>query len=82
MENSTYTWECSSYSFKVFSILGNGSDIFMYIVWSIPKGPVSLLPDAHALPLTYNYFHNILRLSLVLPNFSFTTSKTMRDYYL
>ena len=32
--------------------------------------------------LTYNHFHNILRLSDVLPSFPFTTSETMRDYYL
>ena len=31
---------------------------------------------------TYNHFHNILRLFDVLPNFPFTTSKTMGDYYL
>ena len=31
---------------------------------------------------TYNHFHNILRLSDVLPTFPFTTSETMRDYYL
>ena len=30
----------------------------------------------------YNQFHNILRLFDVLPNFLFTTSKTMCDYYL
>ena len=30
----------------------------------------------------YNQFHNILRLFNVLPNFSFTTSETMGDYYL
>ena len=30
----------------------------------------------------YNHFHNILRLFDVLPNFPFTTSGTMRDYYL
>ena len=29
-----------------------------------------------------NHFHNILRLFDVLPNFSFTTGETMRDYYL
>ena len=28
-----------------------------------------------------NGFHNILRLFDVLPNFLFTTSETMRDYY-
>ena len=30
----------------------------------------------------YNHFHNILRLLDVLPNFPFTTSETMDDYYL
>ena len=32
--------------------------------------------------LIYNHFHNILRLFDVLINFPFTTSETMRDYYL
>ena len=31
---------------------------------------------------TYNQFHNILKLFDVLPNFIFTTSETMGDYYL
>ena len=30
----------------------------------------------------YNYFHNIFRLLDVLPNFPFTTSETMGNYYL
>ena len=30
----------------------------------------------------YNHFHNILRLFDVLTNFPFTTSETMRNYYL
>ena len=30
----------------------------------------------------YGHFHNILRLSDVLPNFPFTTSETIRDYYI
>ena len=30
----------------------------------------------------YNQFHNILRLFDVLPNFRFTTSEMMCDYYL
>ena len=30
----------------------------------------------------YNHFHNVLRLFDVLRNFAFTTSETMRDYYL
>ena len=30
----------------------------------------------------FNQFHNILRLSDVLPNFPFTTTETMCDYYL
>ena len=32
--------------------------------------------------LTYIHFHKILRLFDVLPSFPFTTSETMRDYYL
>ena len=31
---------------------------------------------------SYNQMHNILRLFNDLPNFPFTTSETMRDYYL
>ena len=31
---------------------------------------------------SYNHFHKILRLFDVLPNFSFTTSETMQNYYL
>ena len=30
----------------------------------------------------YNHFHKILRLFDVLPNFSYTASETMRNYYL
>ena len=30
----------------------------------------------------YNHVHNILRLFDLLPNFPFTTSETMGDYYL
>ena len=32
--------------------------------------------------LADNHFHNILRLFDVLPNFSFTKSEIMCDYYL
>ena len=32
--------------------------------------------------LIYNLFHNILKLFDVWPNFAFTTSETMRNYYL
>ena len=32
--------------------------------------------------LNHNQLHNILRLFDVLPNFPFTTSEKMRDYYL
>ena len=32
--------------------------------------------------ITDKQFHNIFRLFDVLPNFSFTTSETMSDYYL
>ena len=30
----------------------------------------------------FNHFHNILRLFDVLPNIPFTTTETIRDYYL
>ena len=33
-------------------------------------------------PQSYSQFHNILRIFDVLPNFSFTTSETIGDYYL
>ena len=32
--------------------------------------------------LSHNHFYNILKLFDVLPNFPFTTSETMDDYYL
>ena len=32
--------------------------------------------------ISNNHFHNILRLFDVLPNFPFTTSETICDYYL
>ena len=32
--------------------------------------------------LSYNQFHYIVKLADVLPNFSFTTSETMCNYYL
>ena len=35
-----------------------------------------------ASPSFYNHFHNILRLFVVLPNFPFIASETVRDYYL
>ena len=38
--------------------------------------------NEHVLYLSYNQFQNILRYFDVLPNFSFTTSETMGDYYL
>ena len=36
----------------------------------------------HSYLLLKNHFHNILRRFDVLSNFPFTTSETMRDYYL
>ena len=38
--------------------------------------------NEHVLYLSYNQFQNILRHFDVLPNFSFTTSEMMGDYYL
>ena len=43
---------------------------------------VGVLGVFEALKTIYNHFHNILRLFDVLPNFPFTTSETMRNYYL
>ena len=37
---------------------------------------------ANSSVVTYNQFYDILRLFDVLPNFRFTTSETMCDYYL
>ena len=34
------------------------------------------------LPMPFNHFHTILRLFDVLPDFPFTASETMGDYYL
>ena len=36
----------------------------------------------YILELDKNHFHNILRVFRVLPNFGFTASETMCDYYL
>ena len=46
----------------------NKSQILLYNIMSVLATP--------------NHFHNILRLFDVLPNFPFTTSETMGDYYL
>ena len=40
------------------------------------------MPTKHGRMVTYNHFHNVLRLFDVLPNFPFTTSETTDDYYL
>ena len=42
------------------------------------------LPELYCIVLIciYNHFHNILRLFNVLPNFPFSTSEKMGDYYL
>ena len=38
--------------------------------------------DAEKSKVHHNHFHNILRLFDVLQTFPFTTSETIRDYYL
>ena len=40
------------------------------------------LIDLRTYQTDYNYFHNILRLFVVLPNFPFTTNETIRDYFM
>ena len=41
-------------------------------------GPVGQVQSKES----YNHFHNILRIFDVLPNYNFTTSETIGDYYL
>ena len=41
-----------------------------------------ILEKQYVLTVIRNHFYNILRFFDVLPNFPFTTSETMRDYYL
>ena len=48
----------------------------MFQVTQLPERKLSLRTPI------YNQFHNILRLFDVLPNFPFTTSEMMGDYYL
>ena len=43
---------------------------------------VNMPPTGIELGPSNNHFHNILRCFDVLPNFPFTTSETMHDYYL
>ena len=46
------------------------------------KYALNIYEDHRHISIIYNHFHNILILFDVLPNFPFTTSETMRDYYL
>ena len=43
---------------------------------------VNMPPTGIELGPSNNHFHNILRLFDFLPNFPFTTSEKMHDYYL
>ena len=52
------------------------------IQFNMYASPCVFVFNFYVLIYTYNKFHNILRLFDVLPNFPFTTSETMRDYYL
>ena len=56
-------------SFEDFTVLDYKSHKFKVLI-------------KESLLVNYNQFHNILRLFDVLPNFPFTTSQTMGDYYL
>ena len=55
--------------------------VFVYYVNDIPMISMMKVRDRD-MQSTYNHFHNILRLFDVTPNFPFTTSETMDDYYL
>ena len=46
------------------------------------QSPISGSNFSNNKSITHNQFYNILRLFDVLPNFPFTTSETMCDYYL
>ena len=49
-------------------------------IFTMPHSPLKI-PPLVLIITTYNHFRNILRLFDVLPNFPFTTSETIRDYY-
>ena len=51
----------------------------IFLIFLITTVPISIECEKQE---TYNHFHNILRLFNVLRNFPFTTSETMRNYYL
>ena len=52
------------------------------IVFEIDMLILSNFPVIFIVYQCYNYFHNILSLFDVLPNFSLTTSETMRHFYV
>ena len=52
------------------------------VVWKYKNEKTDKLKMIFIKMKNYNHFHNILRLFDVLPNFLFTTSETMHDYYL
>ena len=49
--------------------------LFLFVFWLRNRPSIKYVHN-------YNHFHNILRLFNVLTSFPFTTSETMRDYYL
>ena len=61
---------------KVFAPLARCNSIRFFLTISIELDLEIYHMD------TNNNFHNIVRFFDVLPNFSFTTSETRRDYYL
>ena len=50
--------------------------------WMVSKCRPTSIKWNYQMKLFYNQFNDILRLFDVLPNFPFTTSETMYDYYL
>ena len=56
--------------------------MYKFVELLIPTFNLLATCSTAALKPPYNQFHNILRLFDVLPKFSFTTSETIRDYYL
>ena len=80
--------EYSNYSRYQISALTDHFDFLeqicpkrVYLVQNFKK-PLKITIEFWKLELASIHFHNILRLFDLLPNFPFTTSETMCDYYL
>ena len=62
-------------------ILNSGTKVSLKGLFSLKTEEVSTTTEFCMFKLVYKHFHKILKLFDVLPNFPFTTNKTMRDYW-